>query len=182
LLSADNVVLAAGAWTSLLGGRNLKFPGEVKPIRGQMVSFESTERQINSVIYSPRGYIVPRADGRILAGATVEDAGFIKDVTAAAVDALRNMAFEIAPVLAAFDIKDSWAGLRPMSPDGLPIIGPVPGVEGLTVATGHYRNGILLAPITAKIVAAELRTGVRSVYTKIFWPGRFDSAAATAKN
>jgi glycine oxidase len=108
------------------------------------------------VIYSPRGYLVPRSDGRILVGATVEDAGFAKEVTSDAIASLKAAAIEIAPSLAHRDIAESWSGLRPFVEGELPVIGRVPDVENAFVATGHYRNGILLAPITANMIADEI--------------------------
>ncbi|MEQ1764181.1 MAG: glycine oxidase ThiO [Pyrinomonadaceae bacterium] len=150
--TAKNVILTAGAWSNEL----LPKP-EVKPIRGQMISFAATNSRIlRHVIYSPRGYIVPRSDGRILVGATVEDAGFAKEVTPDAIMSLKTAAVEIAPSLADHNITESWAGLRPFVEGELPVIGRVPDIENAFVATGHYRNGILLAPITAKMVADEI--------------------------
>lgn len=153
VFSADMTIIATGAWTSLikLGGNPL--PVKVKPIRGQMVSFHPPEKMFRRVIFSPRGYIVPRTDGRVLVGATVEEVGFDKSVTEKGVSSLLAIASEIAPRLSDFPISDSWAGLRPLAGEGWPVIGMVEGFENLLAATGHYRNGILLAPLTAKVVA-----------------------------
>ncbi|MGQ0542749.1 MAG: glycine oxidase ThiO [Blastocatellia bacterium] len=180
-LRAETTVLSAGAWSSLVGFCDLKFAFRVKPIRGQMICFQLPQRPIGHVIYSSRGYIVPRADGRILAGATVEDAGFNKDVTDTAVRSLQKMALEIAPLIANFDIKESWAGLRPFAPDGLPVIGRFDGVEGLRIATGHYRNGILLAPITARIISDSILNEKHSKYLELFSPDRFTKEQFAAK-
>lgn len=180
-LKADATVLCAGAWTSLVRFCELKFAFRVTPIRGQMIGFQLPQRPIEHVIYSPRGYIVPRADGRILAGATVEDVGFNKDVTEAAVKSLREMALEIAPLIANFDIKESWAGLRPFAEDGLPVIGEIDGVEGLRIATGHYRNGILLAPITARLISDSILNEKRSAYLETFGTNRFAKEPFAAK-
>lgn len=177
-ISAGHIILAAGAWTSLidLGGRKLNVP--VRPIRGQMISFSTDAGRFRRVIYSHRGYIVPRADGRVLAGATVEDVGFDKDTTESGLRTLRDAAAEIAPGFAAVRPSESWAGLRPFAGDGLPVLGDVPHFENLTIATGHYRNGILLAPITGKLIADHLIGGRRSQYLDIFGPDRFSAAAA----
>jgi glycine oxidase len=170
--SAGTVVLATGAWTSLIKAENLPMP-PVKPVRGQMIAFHTAKRLFQKVIYSPRGYLVPRMDGRILAGATVEDAGFDKRVTAAGIEFLRENAFEIAPSLINLEIAEKWAGLRPFAADGLPVLGSFPQVENLFLATAHYRNGILLAPLTARILAEKIAGGEASDYLKVFSPQRF---------
>jgi glycine oxidase len=169
---APQVVLAAGAWTSLVEAENLVLP-EVVPVRGQMIAFHTAKRLFQKVIYSPRGYLVPRADGRLLAGATVENAGFDKSVSRAGIEFLRENALEIAPLLVNLEITEKWAGLRPRAADGFPILGGFPHVENLYLATAHYRNGILLAPLTAKILAEKIAGGIDSDYLKIFSPQRF---------
>jgi len=115
---------------------------------------------------------VPRADGRILAGATVEDVGFDKSVTEDGVRKLHDAALEIAPGLAGLEISDRWAGLRPYAAEGLPILGKIANVENLFIATAHYRNGILLAPLTAKIIAGRISDGKASEYLNVFSPQR----------
>jgi len=169
---ADHTILATGAWTSLIKLGEATVPVAVKPIRGQMISFRPDERLFQRVIYSPRGYIVPRADGRILAGATVEDVGFDKNVTEAGISQLRYAALEIAPGLASLEISGQWAGLRPFAADGLPVLGEIVNTGNLLLATAHYRNGILLAPLTAKIIAEKITGGNPSKYLKIFSPQR----------
>lgn len=152
---ADQVIITAGAWSSKL----LPSP-EVKPIRGQMISLAGGgSRILQRVIYSSRGYLVPRADGRILVGATVEDVGYNKEVTPEAITSLKAVAVAIAPSLADLSVTDAWAGLRPFIEGEMPVIGRVPDVENAFVATGHYRNGILLAPITAQLMADKVVTG-----------------------
>ncbi|MBA2735410.1 MAG: FAD-dependent oxidoreductase, partial [Pyrinomonadaceae bacterium] len=175
---APTVVLATGAWTSLIKAESFILP-QVKPIRGQMISFQTAKRLFQKVIYSPRGYIVPRADGRILVGATVEDVGFDKSMTDAGTEFLRETALEISPGLGNLEIHEKWAGLRPFAADGLPIIGAFAEVENLFIATAHYRNGILLAPLTAKIMAEKIAENLDSEYLKIFSPQRFRAARAT---
>ena len=177
-ISAAHIILAAGAWSSRidLGEEKLKVP--VNPIRGQMISYNSQVGRFRHIIYSHRGYLVPRADGRVLAGATVEDAGFDKQNTETGLRSLRDAATEIAPEFAGTEPSETWAGLRPFAVDGLPVLGDIPEIKNLTIATGHYRNGILLAPITGKLVADNLVDGQRSPYLDIFGPDRFAAAAA----
>lgn len=181
-ISADVTVLATGAWTSLIKIGDVGLQVSVKPIRGQMISFDSAVGLLRHVVYSQRGYVVPRADGRVLVGATVEDAGFDKGITVEGIDSLKDAAMEIAPRLRGFEIAEKWAGLRPFATDGLPILGELPGYENVFVATAHYRNGILLAPKTAEIMADRIVSGLNSRYLDLYGVGRFASAAnATAQ-
>lgn len=173
---AETVVLATGAWTSLIKAGSFTLP-EIKPIRGQIIEFQTAKRLFGKVIYSQRGYFVPRRDGRILVGATVEDAGFDKTVSENATDFLRENALEMAPNLANLKIHDQWVGLRPFASDGLPVLGAVAEIENLFIAAAHYRNGILLAPITAKILADKIADNIESEYLKKFSPRRFEKKA-----
>ncbi len=173
---AAKTVLATGAWTSHIKISEEGVPPllrNIKPIRGQMIGFHTAKRLFSKVLYSPRGYIVPRQSGRILAGATVEDAGFDKSVTAGGIDFVRENALEIAPSLVNLEMSEKWSGLRPYASDALPILGGFPQVENLFVATAHYRNGILLAPLTAKILASKILDNEDSEYLRIFSPSRF---------
>ncbi len=167
---AGTTILTTGAWTSLIKIRETTVPVKVKPIRGQMISFHPPEKLFQKVIFSPRGYIVPRADGRILTGATVEDVGFDKSTTEIGTAKLHDIASEIAPCLAGITISDKWAGLRPFAGEGQPIIGGIEGFENLMIATGHYRNGILLAPLTGKIISEKLCENKHSKYLQAFSP------------
>lgn len=173
--SAGTVLIATGAWTSLIKAESLVLP-KVIPIRGQMISFHTAKRLFEKVIYSPRCYLVPRADGRILIGATVEEAGFDKSVTSGGVEYLREMAQEISPSLANLEIYEKWAGLRPFAADGLPLLGEFSECENLFIATAHYRNGILLAPLTGEILADKIARGLDSRFSAIFSPNRFRAA------
>jgi glycine oxidase len=150
LLYAPVVVNAMGAWAGLLAGDPL--PPPVEPVRGQIVAFETAPALLRHVVYSHRGYLVPRSDGRVLAGSTSERAGFDKSVTAAGLHAVLGTALEIAPVLADMRVVDTWAGLRPGTTDGLPVIG-AGLLRGLFHACGLYRNGILLGPLVGELVA-----------------------------
>ena len=152
-IPADRVVITTGAWASHIELGGAQLPVDVKPIRGQMICYRPHEVAIRHVIYSRRGYLVPRPDGRLLAGATVEDVGYDSNVTDEALRSLQDVAVEIAPGLGSSEVTDHWAGLRPYSVGGSPFIGPIKEVEGLFAAVGHFRNGILLTPITARIIA-----------------------------
>lgn len=154
VIRAPVVVNAMGAWAGLLAGDPL--PPPVEPVRGHIVAFDMVPALLRHVVCSPRGYLVPRADGRTLAGSTTERAGFDKTVTAAGLRAVLGIALEIAPVLADVRVADSWAGLRPGTPDSLPVIGPG-SLPGLFHAAGLYRNGILLGPLVGEIVAGLVR-------------------------
>lgn len=149
---ADRVVLAAGSWSGRLG--NLPRPVPVRPVHGQLLALEAVSPLLRHVINTPRVYLVPRSDGRVVVGATVDESGFRTRVRAAGSLRLLEAAIEAAPALADHALTAQWAGLRPGTPDGLPILGPDPDVEGLLYATGHYRNGILLAPLTGELVGA----------------------------
>jgi glycine oxidase len=180
-IKADHVVLATGAWTSLIKLGDAPMPLNVKPIRGQMLEFHTAKRLFQHVLIGPDGYLVPRSDGRILAGSTTEDAGFDNANTPDGEAAILNMAVGLSPSIAGLNVSNKWAGLRPMASDGMPVIGNLPGLEEMTVATAHYRNGILLAPITADIVANSILGKSASRWMTIFGPERlrFTEQAST---
>jgi glycine oxidase len=148
-VSAKWTVIAAGSFSAEIEG--VKEFAPVRPAKGQMVSLRAEGLNIDRVIWGEKIYIVPRNDGRILAGATVEYVGFDKQVTAGGIEKILSAAIEVIPEFANARIEETWAGLRPDSPDHLPIIGPT-DVDGLLFATGHFRSGILLTPITARLV------------------------------
>jgi glycine oxidase len=173
---AQRTVLAAGAWTSLIASDGIEMP-EVRPIRGQIIGFHTAKRLFSHVIYSPRGYLVPRADGRLIAGATVEDVGFDDAVTRSGIGLVSENAFEISPVLSGLSLSEKIAGLRPRTADGLPLIGSFPQVENLFVATAHYRNGILLAPLTASLMADIVTDGRVPALAAPFGVDRFAEPA-----
>jgi len=176
IISAKSIVLAAGAWSSSLTSLNsaVRLPQlEVEPVRGQMLCFKPQQQLARQVIYSSRGYLVPRRDGRLLAGSTTESAGFEKRVTNDGINSIKSMAVEIAPALESLTVVDSWAGFRPRAKDGLPVLGPTKHVAGLFYATGHYRNGILLAPITGKLIAEAILSGAIPSLLSPFSPDRF---------
>ena len=169
-IPADNVVLAAGPWTGVLA-RRLGVNVPTRPMRGQMLAYRSS--LVRNMISGTEGYLVPKAGGFLFAGATVEDVGFRRRTTKRALAGLRRMARTLVPSLRQAPVVDAWAGLRPGSPDGLPILGPVPGVEGLWVATGHFRNGILLAPVTGELMARSILKGRAVPELAPFSPSRF---------
>ncbi len=174
---AENVIIATGAWTSLIKTGEILLP-KIKPIRGQMMSFHTAKRLFTRVIYSPRGYIVPRKLGKILAGATVEDVGFDKSITNDGIEFVRENAVEISPSLVSLPLDENWAGLRPFAENGLPVLGSFPQCENLFIATAHYRNGILLAPLTAEILSAKIAGISDSKYLEIFGVRQFSAATA----
>jgi glycine oxidase len=169
---ADAVLLAAGAWTGALAasfGARLR----VEPRRGQMLALSHVPAVLTHCVHGEDVYLVPRASGELLIGATVEKVGFQRAVTAAGVAGLLAAALILVPGLAHLPITRTWFGFRPWAPDSLPILGPWPGIEGLYVATAHYRNGILLAPITARLMAECMTHGKPSLDIKEFLPNRF---------
>lgn len=172
-ISCAKVVLACGAWTTQVLSAQLPNP-HIEPVRGQMVCFEATPQISHHVIYSRRGYIVPRRDGRLLAGSTTEHAGFDKRVTAAGIQSIVNAALEISPRIAGLPLTSSWSGLRPRAADGLPVLGPCAEIDGVFYATGHYRNGILLTPITAQLLAEAIIDEQLSPPLQTFSPDRFE--------
>ncbi|MGD0765290.1 MAG: glycine oxidase ThiO [Dehalococcoidia bacterium] len=174
-LFAGHVVLAAGPWTATLAAPiGVNVP--VFPVRGQMMAFPSRSA-LRHVVWASAGYLVPKANGLVFAGATVEKVGFRRNTTTAGLAGLKRMASSLVPRLAAIDAADSWAGLRPGSPDGLPILGPLPGWERLSVASGHYRNGILLAPITGQLIARSIIDGSSNEALSPFSAARFVAAS-----
>jgi glycine oxidase len=154
-LTADYVVLAAGSWSGLVAGGHVD-PRVVKPARGQMVGLELRQPPTRCFLKSASGYVVPRTDGRVICGSTMELVGYDKRVTAKGVAKILSAAMELIPELAEAAVTSTWSGLRPWSQDGLPLLGDA-GVPGLLLATGHFRNGILLAPITAKVIGQLIR-------------------------
>lgn len=155
---ASIVINAAGAWAAQIPGVPRAAIPPVSPVKGQMLALAVPNGFLRRATWVPGAYLVPRTDGRLLIGATVEDAGFDERTTATGIDALLHAALAAAPSLGAFTVTESWAGLRPATPDGRPLIGPS-AIAGLLFATGHYRNGILLAPVTAALVASFVETG-----------------------
>ena len=177
-IAAGSTVVAAGCFSAGIAGVAAFAP--VQPAKGQMLALRARDISMERVLWSDKAYLVPRNDGRILAGATVEYVGFEKSVTAGGMEKVLAGAIEIAPALAHATIEETWAGLRPDSPDHLPILGPA-DVQGLFLATGHFRSGILLAPITARLMREWVTLGNVSIDCDRFSPLRFQAAAEAAK-
>jgi glycine oxidase len=168
---AGAVVVAAGAWTSLVEGIGLPHDA-VQPVRGQMVGLRLREPVLSRVVFTPRGYLVPRPDGSVLCGSTMERVGFDKRVTAGGVASILANALGALPGLAGAELAASWSGLRPAPSDGLPLLG-MGAARGLFVASGHHRNGILLMPETARLVAECVLAGREPEALRPFSPSRF---------
>ena len=180
IFAAQDIIVAAGAFSGLLEGIVPRLA--TRPIRGQMAALQSQEKPILHVIRCEEGYIVPRDSAvpqRLVTGSTLEDAGFDKRVTARGIEKILCTAQELIPNLANAEIVELWCGLRPDTPDHLPLLGPA-GIDGLTIATGHYRNGILLTPITAKLVREWIVEKRVSMDWEIFDPLRFSKAGSAA--
>lgn len=172
--SAKFTVIAAGCFSNGIVGLESYAP--VRPAKGQMIALRAQGLEIDRVLWSDKIYLVPRNDGRILVGATVEYVGFDKHVTAGGLEKLLTPAIELVPDLAHARVDEMWAGVRPDSPDHLPILGPT-DLDGLIIATGHFRSGILLAPITARLIREFIVENRLSVDCDRFSPVRFTESA-----
>jgi glycine oxidase len=172
-ISASHTVIAAGCFSAQIHGAEKYAP--VRPAKGQMISLVCPEARVERVLWGDDIYLVPRNDGRILAGATVEYKGFDKTLTAGGQRKLFAAAIELVPALENARVEETWAGLRPDSPDHLPILGPT-DLRGLLIATGHFRSGVLLTPITAKLVREWITLGNVGIEWERFSPLRFSAA------
>jgi glycine oxidase len=171
---ADVVLLAAGAWSRGIEGVPPEARPPVRPLKGQMLSvrMDPAEPLLSHVVWAPGVYLVPRRDGRLLIGATVEEKGFDTDMTAGGLFDLLRDAWDVLPGIEELPIDETWVGHRPTSRDDAPILGPTP-VDGLVLATGHHRNGILLAPVTADAVSRFILTGALDESIRPFGLDRF---------
>ena len=185
-VSTGPVVVCGGAWSSFIKILGTPSPTpRIEPVRGQMVCLDSMGSPpgiARHVIYSPRGYLVPRRDGRVIAGSTTEQTGFDKAVTALGVNSILSNALEISPRIAELPLIDVWAGLRPHAQDSWPVMGPCAEIRGLVFATGHYRNGILLAPITGELIADAIVDNVVPPDLGAFGPDRFVTVGVRMKS
>lgn len=166
---AGRVLLCAGAWSGKITGLPPELGGAVRPVAGEIVQLRG-EKRVRHVIYGDDCYLVPRRDGRLLIGATVEEIGFNKRVTAGGVAKLLNAACALVPALLDAPLESHWAGLRPTTPDGLPLLGET-SLPNLFVATGHGRNGVLLTPATSRLMAGAVLEG--ETIDRAFSPARF---------
>jgi glycine oxidase len=171
-IQAGQVVNAAGCWAG-----SIEVPGlaaaPIRPVKGQMLALQSDSLRLRHVARSQHVYVVPRAGGRFVIGSTMEEAGFDKTSRVGPLTGLLNIAQRICPEVARSALVEHWAGLRPASSDGLPVLGPT-SLDGYFVALGHFRNGILLAPVTADILAGWLLRGKPPILADAFLPSRFE--------
>ena len=171
---AEHVVLAAGAWSGAAPWLPPQARPPVRPVKGQILTLRGNPDQpvCQRIVASERVYLVPRPDGRLIVGATVEERGFDIQVTAGGVHELLREAYRALPDVAELELVETLAGLRPGTPDNAPLVGPG-ALDGLVLATGHYRNGILLTPISAEAVAALLAQDPLPPEAQVAHPGRF---------
>jgi len=172
VIQADRVVLCAGAWSSQITAR-LTATMPVHPVRGQMILMKLDARPFAHIIARGKTYLVPRRDGHVLLGATEEpEAGYSKRCTAKGIAGLITRGVKLVPSIADAPVVATWAGLRPGTPDDLPYLGPVPGLDGLIAATGHFRTGLSSAPATAEAVAAIVKGERYEIDLACCCPGR----------
>ena len=151
-ITADSFVIAAGAWSGqLLAKLGVTLP--VEPVRGQMLLFKDCAHLIKSIVLTDGKYLIPRRDGRLLVGSTLEKVGFDKRTTTEGKELLLKAAYKLLPALQDFSLEAHWAGLRPAAPNGIPFIGQVPRFSNLYINAGQYRNGLVLAPASAKLLS-----------------------------
>jgi glycine oxidase len=173
VVRADTIVLAAGVWSpELARSAGLDLP--VTPVKGQVLSLRALGRSPRQVIWSGECYLVPRPDGEIVLGATEEEGNYDARPTLAGLNRLTEAALEVVPAAGGFVVDGAWAGLRPAAPDRHPIVGWAPGLSGLMIATAHYRNGVLLGPLTGQQVADRILSGAGAGEFAPFGPDRFE--------
>jgi glycine oxidase len=171
-LAADLVIVAAGSWSHHIRGLEADRV-TLHPVRGQILCFETRPRILTPAVFSMRAYLVPRRDGRILAGSTMEAAGYNKTVTLAGIEKIVRGALAMVPALGELPFREAWAGLRPATKDLLPVIGYSPSVANVIWSTGHYRSGILLSALTGEVVADLVAGRPPSIDLAPFFPARF---------
>ncbi|MFQ5882575.1 MAG: glycine oxidase ThiO [Candidatus Methylomirabilales bacterium] len=172
IYTAAHIVLCTGAWSGRLGalfGRRIP----VEPARGQILYAELSAPPLRHAVWGKGGYLVPRLSGGLIVGSTVEYVGFEKAVTLDGIHRLSELALTLLPGLAEHPFTRAWAGFRPHSRDGLPVIGPLAGLDGLYIATGHFRNGILLGPFTGRLLAEMILGEPPAFSLEAFSPSRF---------
>ncbi|USG64869.1 glycine oxidase ThiO [Brevibacillus ruminantium] len=175
-LLASHTVITSGAWAGIMAGW-LQCPVPIRPVRGQVAAVSSIGFPLQTVIFGTTGYITPKRDGKIVLGATEDEAGFQREVTLSGLTHIVNGVRPYVPALQTAAFLEAWAGLRPATADGKPLLGPVPGWQGISIAAGHFRNGILLSPITAKVMADYLESGQAEPLAS-FSPARFVQSPA----
>ena len=175
-ISASQVVLAAGCWSGAVGGVPVEDSPPVRPVKGQILRLRGAPEMITRTIRGSHVYVLPRGDGRVVIGGTMEERGFDTTVVAGAVLELLRDARALVPDVSELELVEASAGLRPGSPDNAPFVG-ASNTPGLTLATGHHRNGFLLAPATADAVVGVLRGGAWPETTRPWWPSRLRHTA-----
>ena len=177
-ISADIVVLAAGAWSAEIAGLPPTAKPPVRPIKGQMLALrmDPAAPLLRHVVWTPRVYLVPRADGRLVVGATSEERDFDANLTAGGIYSLLEGAWRALPSIEELPIDEMWVGFRPGSRDDAPMLGPS-GIDGLVLGTGHHRNGILLTPVTGEAMARYVLTGALDPVVRPFALDRFAASA-----
>ena len=157
-LEADWVVMASGAWAGQYGGwLGMDLP--VLPVRGQILATRILPAPISGGVWHGITYLLPKADGSIVIGTTREEVGFRDKPTIQGIAGILSSAIELVPAMARAELRKVWAGLRPASPDGVPILGPVDGWDGVLMAVGHYRSGILLSAVTGSLITKYITKG-----------------------
>ncbi len=173
-MAADHVVVAGGAWSGdLLRSTGLELP--VEPVRGQMILFRGAPGQVQRIVLDGGRYVIPRRDGRVLVGSTLERVGFDKSTTDTALAELKKAALSLIPALGACDIEHHWAGLRPGSPTGVPCIARHPELANLYINAGHYRNGVVLGPASARLLADLLLGRPECIEPGAFLPDKINA-------
>ena len=177
-IEADQVLLASGSWCGELA-RQMGFELPVQPVKGQIVLLKGEPGLMHAIVKHDDAYFVPRMDGRILVGASMEYVGFERGTTDEVIDQLMASMCSIAPGLKGLEVEQKWMGFRPGSPDGMPFLGPVASIPGLWVASGHYRNGVALAPITAEIMSQWMAGNEPEMDMTAFAVGRHTAGSNT---
>lgn len=173
-LAAEHIVVAGGAWSGeLLRTTGIELP--VEPVRGQMILFRGMPGQVRHIVLDQGRYVIPRRDGRILVGSTLEHVGFDKTTTETALADLRSAALKLVPRLADCELEHHWAGLRPGSPNGVPCIARHPRLTNLYINAGHYRNGVILGPASARLLADQLLGRRAEIDPAPFLPDRISA-------
>jgi glycine oxidase len=179
-VEGKQVVVAAGVWSRQIDGIEREQRPSVRPVKGQMMELQmELPFGLEHVVRGPDAYLAPKSSGRLLIGATSEEMGFDTDVTAGGLYDLLEGAWEVVPGIYDLSVRDTWAGLRPASRDHAPVLGQS-AAPGVVYATGHYRHGVLLTPVTAQEIARLIRTGETSRWLEPFSPRRFHDATTSS--
>lgn len=168
---ADAYVIASGAWSALLNSQ-LGWHLPVRPIQGQMILFKAPANWLGQMVMYKGTYLIPRQDGHIVCGSSMQDVGFNTDVNTAIGQQLKQAALHIVPELASMPIVKAWAGLRPASPLGIPFIGQAPGTNNLWLNTGHFRNGLVMAPVAARMLREQILQQPLSIDDTAYHPDK----------